>query len=80
MVAAGEAPPRWLALLEDRVLMGQGKKQVYGTQVTFHQTTGKPELYPVENEPEVDSRRARVGLPPFREYLSEFGIDYVPAR
>ena len=58
------------ALLLDRVLVSDGKPQVYGTQaVSFDQwIDGEPELAPIEDEKNVDERRRRIGLPPLAEY------------
>src|SRR5256886_12976138 len=39
-----------LALLEDRILMGRGKKQLYGSQITINQATGAQEIWPIEDE------------------------------
>jgi hypothetical protein len=77
----GEALPADAATLEDRVLMGEGKKQIYGTQVRFGPDTGgKLELYPIEDEENVDIRRAAVGLEPIAEYLKAFGLEYKPPK
>jgi len=67
--------------LEDRILTREGKKQVYGTQLRLNQTTQRMELYPIEDEENVDSRRAVVGLEPLALYLKRgFGIDYAPPK
>jgi uncharacterized protein DUF6624 len=72
----GEVPPAD-AMLEDRILMREGKKQIYGSAVqSSPQTGGKLELYPIEDEEHVDERRAAVGLMPLAEYLKEFGLEY----
>ena len=69
------------ALLEDRILTREGKKQIYGTQLRLNQTTQLMELYPIEDEENVDARRAAVGLEPLAIYLKRaFGIDYVPSK
>lgn len=78
--AAGQKEARRsdLAMLEDRILTRQGKKQIYGTQLRLNQTTQRMELYPIEDEENVDARRAAVGLEPLAQYLKRaFGIDYV---
>lgn len=76
-VEKGKAAPQNLALLEDRVLMNQNKKQIYGSQVRTNEQTGKNEFYPIEDEPNVNKRRASVGLGPLEEYAKFFGLDYV---
>ena len=58
------------ALLLDRVLVADGKPQVYGTQTKiFDQWKGEePVFEPIEDEANVDKRRAEVGLPSMAEY------------
>ncbi len=63
-----------LALLEDRVALGEGKKQIYGSQIIIDKITGKPVLEPLEDPDNVDKRRAEMGLGPIATYLKEFGI------
>jgi hypothetical protein len=75
-VGRGEADPAHAAYLEDRILMGEGKKQIYGTQLRRDEATGKLELWPVEDEEHIDARRASVGLEPIAEYLKRFGLKY----
>jgi hypothetical protein len=80
-VAQKEARLSDLAMLEDRILTREGKKQVYGTQLRLNQTTQRMELYPIDDEASVDSRRAAVGLEPLAEYLKRaFAIDYAPPK
>jgi uncharacterized protein DUF6624 len=80
-VAQKEARRSDLAMLEDRILTREGKKQVYGTQLRLNQTTQRMELYPIEDEENVDGRRAAVGLEPLAGYLKRgFGIDYSPPK
>lgn len=74
-VDEGESNASDLALLQDRVLMRQGKKQIYGSQVVFNNTGGQ-EFYPIEDEENVNVRRAKVGLQPIEEYAKYFGIEY----
>lgn len=65
--AAGEANPRHLAYLTDRVRVKDGLPQVYGTQMTI--ADGVPVPHPIEDEANVDKRRAEVGLEPLSEYI-----------
>jgi hypothetical protein len=55
-----------VAYLTDRVLVAQGKKQLYGTQ--FITMFGKMVPRPIEDEPNLDARRAKMGLGPFEDY------------
>lgn len=79
-VNKGEADRDDAALLEDRILMREGKKQIYGTQLHFNEATKKLELWPIENEEDVDARRASVGLEPIAEYMKRFGLEYSPPK
>jgi hypothetical protein len=78
--AKKEAQPGDVAMLEDRILMGEGKNQIYGTQVKLNEATKKWELWPIEDEENVNARRARVGLGSIAEYLKGFGIEYNPPK
>jgi hypothetical protein len=77
-VDAHNFPAAYLAYLEDRILMRRGEPQIYGTQLIVSSETGNTELYPIEDEANVDERRAKVGLGPLADYLAGFGIDYEP--
>jgi hypothetical protein len=76
-VEAGESRPSNLALMQDRILIRQGKKQIYGSQVVLNETTGTQEFSPIEDEKNVNVRRAKIGMQPLEEYAKLFGIDYV---
>lgn len=80
-VEDGESFRADLALLQDRILMRQGKKQIYGSQVVFDKKTGAQVFYPIEDERNVNIRRKKAGLQPMEEYARYFGIDYkLPAN
>lgn len=61
--ARGEADDAMLALLTDRVLLGEDRPQVYGTQYVGA-AGGGVEPWPIANPATVDERRRAVGLPP----------------
>lgn len=62
-----KADPSQLALLEDRLSIEKGGKQVYGSQIGG--TKGNYYLFPLEDPDNVDKRRLEVGLSPLAEYL-----------
>jgi hypothetical protein len=64
--AAGELPADDLARLTDRVLLHQGKPQLYGTQ--FDWTSGKFEPRGVQDSAEIDTNRRQLGLMPLEDY------------
>ena len=75
-VKEGNADSKGLALLEDRVALGEGKKQIYGSQLEMDYTTNLYILSPMIDPDNVDKRRAEVGLKPIAEYLNFFGLTW----
>ena len=75
-VAKKQASASSLALLEDRVALREGKKQIYGSQVFTDTVTRKNFVAPLEDPDNVDKRRAAVGLGPLAAYLKEFDIEW----
>lgn len=71
----GEAQPLRYAKMKDRLLVEQGKKQVYGTQIKFEHLIREP--FPILNPAFVDKRRKAIGLDPLSPYLKlRFDIDW----
>ncbi len=68
------APASDMALLQDRILVREGKEQIYGTQIGTIDTTGKRYLFPLEDPANVDKRREDVGLGPLKDYLKHWGM------
>ncbi len=64
-----------LAYLEDRVLMNEGKMQLYGTQ-WVEREDGKHYLYPVENFGQINVRRFSVGLESLEESRKKYAALY----
>ena len=62
----GEVEPRFIAYLTDRILVGEHKPQRFGTQMD-----GQFKPQPIEDEANVDKRRAEMGLNPLAVYLKE---------
>jgi hypothetical protein len=62
-----EALPADVAVLEDRVRLQSGRKQLYGSQLRM--VGGKLVPAPIEDSAHVDMRRDAAGLPPLREAL-----------
>lgn len=75
--AADKGDLSWsaLALLIDRLKTHRGEPQVYGSQFGG-QAKGHYRLQPIEDEPQVNVRRAKVGLGPLEEYLQRYGLTY----
>jgi hypothetical protein len=63
-----------LAMLEDRLLVDEGKPQIYGSQLAADPLRFEP----IEDEAHVDERRRSVGLEPLAEYAKHFGLSYTP--
>ena len=69
-----------LALLEDRVALRQGKRQIYGSQVGRDNESGKHYVLPLDDPDNVDKRRAEVGLPPLADYVRNWQIKWDPTQ
>ena len=74
-VKKGESKLSHLALMKDRILMRQGKNQIYGSQVVFNKA-GEQVFYPIEDEKNVNKRRAEMGMTTLEEYAKLFGMEY----
>jgi len=68
-VQENEVPPSYFAFLTDRVLFNQRKPQQFGTVFDWDEDD---EITPwtIEDEENVDERRASVGLPPLNEAVA----------
>ena len=60
-VKNGEAQAQHLAYLTDRICVGDGVSQIYGTQLE----------YPITDPEHVDERRASMGLGSLAEYIAD---------
>jgi hypothetical protein len=58
----GEASKVECAMMEDRLLMWQGKKQIYGTQATVFREDKKVAIWPIEDPKNVNERRKKIGF------------------
>ena len=78
---SSQASGQSFALLKDRILVREGKPQVYGTQArpTDEWIDGEPIFYEIEDRSSVDERRADVGLRPLAEYAAVMKDLYFPA-
>ena len=75
-VSKGNARGRDLALLEDRVALGQGKQQIYGSQIWENKETGLPYVAPLRDPKNVNQRRKEIGLMPIELYLRRWKIEW----
>ena len=79
-LATGEVEGVQLASLTDRVLLYEGKKQVYGMMLTRNEKNEKVPQ-PIEDEAHVDERRKKIGLESLDEYLRKEGaVRGTPAK
>ncbi len=75
-VKKGNARAADLALLEDRVSLRRGEKQIYGSQVSRDPETGEYYVLPLIDPDHVDQRRAEVGLGLLQDYISNWGMTW----
>ncbi len=75
-----EAAPVHAAMMEDRILMYKGQKQIYGTQAKSSvDKSGQPQIYiwAIEDAERVNQRRANVGFEStIEEYAEQIGAIY----
>ncbi|GHN01567.1 hypothetical protein WSM22_30560 [Cytophagales bacterium WSM2-2] len=69
-VKNGDLSKEQYALMKDRILMDEGKPQLFGSQIK----NGK--LYDLEKPETVNERRREMGLEPIEDYLKRFGITF----
>jgi hypothetical protein len=75
-VEFGNANAKDIALLEDRIAVRQGKRQIYGSQIYKDYNTGEAYVYPLVDPEKVNERRAKVGLEPIEDYVKNVGITW----
>ena len=78
-VKVSRAQPSALALLEDRVALGERRLQTFGSQIG-EDSTGKAYVLPLADPDNVDTRRANMGLGPLRLYVKRWGIIWDPSE
>ena len=72
-VLENDAERRFLAYMEDRYLMMQGRPQIYGTQMAgMGDDMGYHPIMDMEN---LDRRRAAMGIRPFSDYVKSWGLE-----
>lgn len=71
----GETLSSNLAILEDRVAMRNGRKQIYGSQGFTDPLTGKKYIYPLTDPDNLDKRRKSMGMPPMAEYVKGWDLE-----
>ena len=69
----GESKARYLAFLKDRILMRQGKKQIYGTQSLWNKEKSKNVIWAIADYKTVNQRRKKVGLESIEDYAKNNG-------
>jgi hypothetical protein len=73
-VKNGKAFGSSLALLEDRIEIRNGRKQIYGSQISMDPDTKKHYVSALIDPDNVDRRRLEVNLPPLAEYVKHWDI------
>ena len=69
-VKNGDLSKEQYALMKDRILMDEGKPQIFGSQIK----NGK--LYDLEEPETVNERRQEMGLEPIEDYLKRLDITF----
>ena len=71
-VKNGDLSKEQYALMKDRILMDEGKPQIYGSQIKDNK------LYKLENPETVNERRKEMGMGTIEDYLRNFNIQFNP--
>jgi hypothetical protein len=64
------------SLMQDRVSISKGKKQIYGTQIAYDETQEKHYVLPLKSPCKVDKRRQKINLPPLKTYTDLYEIKW----
>lgn len=74
----GDINPSAIAMLEDRILVNSGKKQIYGTQYYYpEESPNQRVIYPIDDVKNVDIKRTKVGLEPLKQTYSKEELETV---
>ncbi len=65
-VEEGESHPQNMAAMKDRILLHDGKKQLYGTQ--YRIDNGVKKLQPIEDPTNLNKRRKEIGLKRLKDF------------
>lgn len=72
----GNLPKKEYAMFYDRLILGQGKKQVYGTQLRVSKDSKDLYVLPIKDVENVDKRRAEMGLNTMQENLKRWDLSW----
>ncbi len=61
-------------MLEDRVALARGEKQIYGSQIGRNPNTGEYYVLPLIDPDNVNSRRIKMGMSKLESYVEVYGI------
>jgi hypothetical protein len=64
-----DAHKKDIAYLEDKILITEGKKQMYGTQLTFNEMENTYIAIEIDNFENVNQSRKEIGLDSLEEYI-----------
>lgn len=72
LTGIGELPYEMAAMLDDRVRLRTGLKQLYGTQFKWNPDNNEWQLEDIEDPENVNKRRSELGMGTIEEYLNSF--------
>lgn len=79
IIEAREGGLAWseLAILFDKIQVERGKPQYFSTQPQ-ETKDGSFKLYPIADEKNLDRRRTAFDMLPIRDFMNQFGLEYIP--
>ncbi len=75
-VEMGNFNVRNLALLEDKIALEEGGRQIYGTQISRDTASGVYYVSPLVEPEKVNERRSNVGLGKIEDYIKRWDIEW----
>jgi uncharacterized protein (UPF0335 family) len=76
----GKASKIDYAMLNDRILVRKGEKQIYGTQLIWDHKMQEYYVASVVDPENLNERRASIGLDPIEEHIAPLGLEWDLAK
>lgn len=75
-VRRGDLRAPAFAMVQDRIAIQKGGKQIYGSQIGQSVNSKTYYVLPIEDPENIDKRRLDIGMEPMKDYVSKWGINW----